>query len=58
MKLSAQFYVPTDVQADSANGLPTEIVRKKDSASMVLVPRGDFVMGTLEQRIPQLVFVN
>ena len=55
MELSGLFYVLTDVQVDSANGLPVEIVREKDSASMVLVPRGDFVMGTLEQTISQLI---
>jgi sulfatase modifying factor 1 len=53
--LLSQFYVPSGVQVDDASGLPAEIVRKRDGAAMVLVPAGAFLMGTLEETVPELV---
>jgi formylglycine-generating enzyme required for sulfatase activity len=55
MKLSSLFHVPADTRVDPASGLPTEMVRRRDGASMVLVPAGGFLMGTLEQVLPQLL---
>ena len=55
MKLPFVFHTSADVDLDSGSELPTEIVRKQDTARMALVLTGDFLMGTPEQGIPQLI---
>jgi len=54
LKLPAGFRAKEGASTDPESGLPVEIVCLKDGSEMVLIPAGEFIMGTGEEELAEL----